>query len=342
MGFLWRPRGTDASRRRGESCDRRAGTPETYCCREPSSSVPNRTSPLLAMASSFSGHETFPLRFLWLPKVVREAEADPGVFQKDEAIALFGVGKNMVRSMKHWGLATGVLQPVEGSRGEVEPTVFGEETFGAGGVDPYCERLDTAWQLHWNLCRDPNRATLWHFLFGHWRGGGVDLPALEHELAAWLDARGEDVPSASTLKRDLLCLAACYAPPRSATSDPEDAATCPLTALGLAHRSAGTLYFRGGRRAGLTARVFAAAVLDFWDEVAPGRQTLSIDEAIKHAGSPGRVFLLSEDQAFELVEAVGALDGAPFRFDDTAGVQQLYRSTDSIEDADAFASPMAA
>ena len=276
---------------------------------------------------SFSGHETFPLRFLWLPKAVRAAAENPGVFQSDEAIATFGVGKNMVRSMKHWGLAAGVPQPVNGTRSDVEPTPFGIETFGDGGTDPYCERPETAWRLHWELCRGPERATLWHYLFGHWRGSGVDLPALEHELTSWLRSRDADVPSTSTLKRDFLCLAACYAPARSASSDPEDAATCPLSSLGLAHRSAGTLYFRGGRRAGLSARVFADAILDFWGEVAPGRLTLSIDEAIKHAGSPGRVFLLSEDQAFELVESASALEDAPFRFDSTAGVQQLYRST---------------
>ena len=280
------------------------------------------------ISTSFSGHETFPLRFLWLPKVVRGAEADPAVFRSDEAIATFGVGKNMVRSMKHWGLATGVLQPVEGSRSDVEPTDFGRATFGEGGSDPYCERTATAWRLHWKLCRDPGRATLWHFLFGHWRGGGVDLPALEHELGRWLDAHDVSPPSTSTLKRDLLCLAASYAPSRSAKADPEDTATCPLTALGLAQRSAGTLYFRGGRRAGLDARVFADAVVDYWDRTAPDRETLSVDEAITHAGSPGRVFLLSEDQAFELVEAVSALDDAPFQFDDTAGLQQLYRTTE--------------
>lgn len=274
---------------------------------------------------SFSGHETFPLRFLWLPKAVRAAAHDPGVFQSSDAIATFGVGKNMVRAIKHWGLATGVLQPVEGSRSEVEPTKFGTETFGDGGADPYCERLETAWRLHWALCRDADRATLWHYVFGHWRGGGLDLPSLEHELSEWLAVREEPAPSASTLKRDFLCLAACYAPSRSASSDPEEAGACPLSSLGLAHRSAGTLYLRGGRRAGLTAAVFADAIVEFWDRTAPGRETLSIDEVLTQVGSPGYVFRISEDQAFELVETIGALDGAPFRFDATAGVDQLYR-----------------
>ena len=272
----------------------------------------------------FSGHETFPLRFVWLPKAVRTAAQDPQAFKRKDAIARFGVGKNMVRAMRHWGLATGVLQSVPGTRSDVEPTAWGAATFGKGGADPYCERPETAWRLHWELCRTPDRATLWHVAFGVWRGGGLDLDALADVLGPWLDDHGAETPSASTLKRDWLCLAACYAPPR--TADPEDAATSPLSTLGLVTRQAGTLHLRAGRRAGLTPHAFAHAVLDYWDAVAPGRQTLAVDQALAHAGSPGRVFLLSQDQAFELVEAVGALPDAPFRFDSTAGVHQLYRT----------------
>ena len=279
-------------------------------------------------STQFSGHETFPLRFLWLPKAVRAAAENSGVFGSRDAIATFGVGKNMVRAMKHWGLAAGVLQPAR-QRGHVEPTAWGAATFGEGGADPFCERAETAWRLHWELCREPDRATLWHYLFGHWRGGGVDLPALEHPLGTWLADRDAGMPSDSTLKRDFLCLGACYAPVVSARSEVEDAGACPLAALGLVARSAGTLYLRSGRRAGLTPEVFAAAVLDYWDAAAPDRQTLSVDEVLKRDGSPGRVFLLTEDQGFELVEQAAAL-GAGFQFDSTAGLHQLYRAAEPV------------
>lgn len=283
-------------------------------------------------STSFSGHETFPLRFLWLPKAVRAAATDPDVFGSSDAIARFGVGKNMVRAMKHWGLATGVLQHVDGARGSVEPTGWGASAFGEGGSDPFCERAETAWRLHWGLCRDPERATLWHYLFGHWHGGGVDIAALEHEIGSWLTDRGASVPSTSTLKRDLLCFGACYAPTRSARAEIEDAGSCPLAGLGLVSRSAGTLYLREGRRAGITAELFSAVVLDYWNVVAFDRRSLSVDEVLKHDGSPGRVFLLNEEQGFELVEAAAALDGAPFQVDQTANLYQLYRS-DAAEPA---------
>ena len=65
-----------------------------------------------------SGHETFPLRYGWLKKAfdaVRATEGDGdnrSVFTGEDAIARFGVGKNMVGSMRHWATASGVIEDV--------------------------------------------------------------------------------------------------------------------------------------------------------------------------------------------------------------------------------------
>jgi len=53
-------------------------------------------------AASFSGHEAFLFRYAWLKKGVDAARTDPEVFSKEEeAMTLLGVGKNMVRSIRH-------------------------------------------------------------------------------------------------------------------------------------------------------------------------------------------------------------------------------------------------
>ena len=59
---------------------------------------------------SFAGHETFVFRYGWLTKAVEAVLSDPEIFSRDDAIVRLGVGKNMVRSIRHWGLATGVLR----------------------------------------------------------------------------------------------------------------------------------------------------------------------------------------------------------------------------------------
>ncbi len=275
--------------------------------------------------ASFSGHETFPLRYAWLAKAVEACAQDGGVFGDDRAIATFGVGRNMVRAIRHWALATGIVEPA--ARGEVAPTSLGQAVFGLDGADPYCEDPATHWLLHWLLCRDPDRATLWHFVFGWWQGGALDLARLRNALDPWLDARGESAPSDSTLKRDLQCLVGTYTVnPRQ---DPEDALASPLSSLGLLAEAGGTVRLRQGRHASLPPAVFAAAVIDFWDRTRPGSETLPVSEWLHGPGSPGRVFLLDQEQAFDLVRRVEALQDAPFRYDATGGLQQLYRAGDA-------------
>ena len=89
---------------------------------------------------SFSGHETFPLRFNWLKKGVDSASDDPEIFNADRAIAQFGVGKNMVRAIRHWGLACGTLEDHPDAGGGYRPTEFGLRVFGKKGMGPVSRR----------------------------------------------------------------------------------------------------------------------------------------------------------------------------------------------------------
>jgi hypothetical protein len=59
---------------------------------------------------SFSGHETFPFRYAWLKKGVDAVSQDPLVFSDDRAMIKLGVGKNMVRSIRHWCLAARLIE----------------------------------------------------------------------------------------------------------------------------------------------------------------------------------------------------------------------------------------
>jgi len=51
----------------------------------------------------FSGHETFPLRHLWLRKAYDAVErgAPRTVFRAPESIVTFGVGKNMALAIRY-------------------------------------------------------------------------------------------------------------------------------------------------------------------------------------------------------------------------------------------------
>src|SRR5205085_5338801 len=106
--------------------------------------------PAVGNRLSFSGHETFVFRHAWLKKAVDAVAEEPAVFSQDNAIVTLGVGKNMVRSIRHWGLATGMLAEEPKSRGiRLQVTELGQMLLGQSGFDPYLEDPNTLWLLHW-------------------------------------------------------------------------------------------------------------------------------------------------------------------------------------------------
>jgi hypothetical protein len=288
----------------------------------------------MATRVSFSGHETFPLRFNWLKKAVDAAGEEPGIFNDDRAIAEFGVGKNMVRSIRHWGLACGVLKEDPDVSGGYIPTGFGKKLFGANGWDPYLEDVGTTWLLHWKLCAHPEPSPLWHFVFGRWSGRGIEMRSVRPSFADWAEREGVGLPADSTLKRDLNCLLATYVTRRSTRSDLEEALGSPFTKLNLIHKTDGVHHFRRGPQPSLPAEVFVYAVLKFWADRRGEAKSISIQEILQEGASPGRIFKLAENRAFDLLLQAEQWEEKPFTYRDSAGNRQLFRQDESVSPED--------
>src|SRR4051812_9344677 len=80
---------------------------------------------------AFGRSETFHPRYGWLKKGFDAAAVDEGVFLRDDATTVLGVGKNMVRAIRYWGLAYKVLEEVPNPERprfrNVRPTQFGRD-----------------------------------------------------------------------------------------------------------------------------------------------------------------------------------------------------------------------
>ena len=101
-----------------------------------------------AVLYSFSGHETFPFRYPWLKKGFDAVGADGAVFARDDAITTLGVGKNMVRAIRHWCLAAGIVEENAARAGSLKVTDRGQLLLADDGLDPYLEDPATLWLLH--------------------------------------------------------------------------------------------------------------------------------------------------------------------------------------------------
>jgi len=279
---------------------------------------------------SFSGHETFPFRYAWMKKGVDAVAENPNVFGDDEAMSILGVGKNMVRSIRHWCVAAGLLENVKVKgkpRGGLAVSELGRAIFGEGGFDPYLEDPATLWILHWQLASDPLRATTWYWTFGHVHEPEFTKEALISALNDWIQTQRLKPVSRGTLERDVDCFLRTYVRSRSGSGVIlEDSLDCPLVELGLILPSPdhSAFAFVRGDHPTLSDAVVVHSVCEFASRQARSREALPLADLAHRPGSPGRVFKLDEDTLATRLDRLDKLTGGAMVYDETAGLRQLY------------------
>ena len=291
----------------------------------------------------FSGHETFPLRHGWLKKVfdaIQKTENDAenkSVFTHSNAIAYFGVGKNMVASMRYWASATNIIK--EGPSSSVIHTgELGRKLLGKDGLDPYLEHPASLWLLHWKLASRHTKTT-WFWVYNHFPAASFDRDQLISGLMRLAKERSWSRVADKTLRNDVACFLRTYARQHdSSRASNEDALESPLTELGLIKDIGGRHHhhFVRGPKPSLGKGVFIYALNDFWDHRASGTSTLSLEAIAHEPGSPGRVFLLHEDDVANYLTDLNQATKGKLRWSETAGLKQVIRNTGS-KDSDHLA-----
>ena len=287
-----------------------------------------------------SGHETFAIRYGWLKKAFdavrcsEDAQVDNRyVFTGPDAIARFGIGKNMVASMRHWATVTGIIGD-DHVRRHVFTTRLGREVFSEGGLDPYMENPSTAWLLHWKLCGSDTKTT-WFWVFHHYPSISFEREGLVQGIEKLAKDQNWTRASVATIRRDVSCFIRTYVPHMpSASSNYEDDLESPLTELGLikatGHRD-GFRFVRGPKPS-LGTGVFGYAITEYWRRNYPRASTLSFEALSHEPGSIGRAFLLEDNDMVEMLMALEDVSRGIYRWSETAGLKQLIRTGPVTED----------
>ena len=260
----------------------------------------------------FARHETFHPRYGWFRKAYAAAASDPAVFSQPDAPVRIGVGKNMVRSIRFWGLAAKLLvedpkSPNRRSPGIV-PTRLGHSLFGHNGWDPFMEDPGTLWLLHWLLMAPPSRLPVWWLAFNdfdvvEFHDADLDL-AVEAQLEA---VSSWKLPHLTSRKKDTRALLRTYGPPvRSARTSVDDILDCPLRELNLIEVSAATGRYRFtlGPKPSLPPAVVGYAALDYVARTGASGSTVTLSRIAYESGAPGRVFKLTEAELQQSLEPV--------------------------------------
>ena len=279
---------------------------------------------------SFSGHETFPFRYTWLKKAVDAVDADQYAFHADDAMVKLGVGKNMVSSMRHWGVVTGMLEEAPARRGSrIRPlgsTALGGRLFRDGGWDPFLEDPGTLWLLHWHLVSRPERATTWWWVFNQYPGTVFTRAEIQEALETLGTQRGWTRVTSASLKRDIDVFIRTYVPQRRRTILLEDTLDCPLAELGVMRASSQhqTFVLIRSDHESLPDQIFAYALAVYLQRRSSRMQTVTLEDLSFGDGAPGRVFCLDEPGLLGRLDRIEALTDGGVVFDETAGLKQVY------------------
>ena len=293
------------------------------------------------MPVRFSGHETFPCRYSWLPKAYRALNESLRALSDDEAAMVeLGVGKNMVRSARFWLQATGVAEPA--AAGGYELTEFAHMLLGPNGFDPFLEDIRTLWLIHWKLStsiEDPLFA--WDYLFNHWLH--PELSRTEVIKSFRREADRLDRPlSIVTLEQHFDIFLHTYVPTRNHKGKIlEDNLDCPLIELELIHqvgertlenteRREPVYAFRREAKLDISPELFVFCVHEFWDARFAAEQTLSFREVALSHGSPGQIFKLPEWDIRKRLETIEADSNGAYLYQESAAMPQIQRTSQPL------------
>lgn len=111
---------------------------------------------------TFSGHDSFQCRQLWLKKgfdFIQEGQS----FNNEDSVVKLGVGKNMVSSIRYWMKAFNIIDSKD------QLTEFGIRLFDSKeGYDPFLEDDASLWLLHYQLVNN-DLASTYNIIFNELR-----------------------------------------------------------------------------------------------------------------------------------------------------------------------------
>lgn len=284
----------------------------------------------LNVKPSFGGHEKFVFRDGWLKKGFDAVQKDPLIFTDDNALVVLGVGKNMVRSIRHWCLATSLIEETDmrERKRALQSTALGKELMMNGGWDPFLEDTGTLWLLHWQLAANPVRSLVWHLTFSRFYETEFTKKQLGFFIEKQLE-RMEITTTSSMIEREVDCFLRTYAPMARGNRVSEESLDCPLAELDLVRfiPQDNVYRFTVGPKPTLPIAIFTYGLLQFLATITQHRRTVAVDECIYQENSPGQIFRLDENSVVDYLEALADLTEGKIRLQETAGLQQLYIHT---------------
>lgn len=267
---------------------------------------------------TFSGHESFPCKSLWLKKGYDFVMAGND-FNSPEAVIGLGVGKNMVASIRYWLKAFWVTE-------NDKITWIGDYIFDeVSGKDKYLEDIATLWLLHFNLVFS-EEATLYKMFFcgvqrerTHFEREQV----LTYVKLRMVETNKMTLFNANTVKKDIGVLLQNYTLPRKAQSN-EDFSSLLIDLDLIRQSSEGKgYYFNVDGKRKVTKEIFLYGLLKLKEQ--EGDNTIPFDTIQERVGL---VFCMQDFETIEMLKQLASDYSQYLAYSDVAGIKQVQFTKD--------------
>lgn len=258
---------------------------------------------------TFSGHESFTCKSLWLKKGFDFINNNYN-FNAPDAVMQLGVGKNMVASIRYWLRAFGMAK-------NDELTTLATYLLDTDkGKDPFIEDLGTLWLLHFLLVSS-EEATLYNWLFVRLQKerktfDRQNVVNFVHRLM--VEDGKQNLYNENTVKKDIGVLLQNYVLPLKAKA--LDDYSSLLIDLDLIRTADGKQYIFNieGKRQ-IPWQIFLYAIITMKGK----DMTVSYDLL----QDIGLMFCMNDMEVIDMCQTIERIKTEHVRYSDTAGIRQL-------------------
>jgi uncharacterized protein DUF4007 len=265
---------------------------------------------------TFSGHDSFQCRQLWLKKGFDYVQEGKG-FNDEDAVVQLGVGKNMVSSIRFWLKAFNIIDNKD------IPTVFGKQLFdNETGYDPFLEDEASLWLLHYQLVKN-GYASIYYIIFNEFRKEKLFFN--KETFVNYVKRIGESNPNLNfnenTVAKDFIVFTNLYKNDTE-SKEVEDSFSGILSEIGLVKTTGKgkneQFYIENSERDSLSELVVLYAILDN----PKYGNSISLNSLEFDINSPGSIFAVNRSGLMNKISEMMS-EYKDITFTDQAGIKEL-------------------
>jgi hypothetical protein len=265
---------------------------------------------------TFSGHDSFQCRQLWLKKGYDYVQEGKN-FNDEDAVVQLGVGKNMVSSIRFWLKAFNIIDNKD------IPTEFGKRLFDdETGYDPFLEDDASLWLLHYQLVKN-GFASIYSIIFNEFRKEKLFFN--KETFVNYVKRIGDSNPdlnfNENTVAKDFIVFANLYKSD-SVSKDVDDSFSGILSEIELLKTTGKgkdeQFFIENSERDNLPEAIVLYSIL----ENSNYGNSISLNSLEFDLNSPGSIFALNRSDLMNKIADV-VDDHKDITFTDQAGIKEL-------------------